>query len=103
MYELTSDLQNYKLNHNLDNKNKKSIYYYNEPVNKHIFRSSGQANCQSTSREFKCSICDQQFSRNYDLKRHQNIHLLIKSYTCNCGKTFSRKDALKRHLLIKGC
>ena len=43
-------------------------------------------------------------NRNHDLKRHKRIHLAVKPFGCDkCGKTFSRKDALRRHWLVKGC
>ena len=43
-------------------------------------------------------------NRNHDLKRHKRIHLQVKPFGCDkCGKTFSRKDALRRHWLVKGC
>ncbi|KAL2269523.1 hypothetical protein VTJ83DRAFT_1707 [Remersonia thermophila] len=57
-------------------------------------------------RPFKCteSGCMQAFNRNHDLKRHQRIHLAVKPFGCeDCEKRFSRKDALKRHRLVKGC
>jgi len=38
------------------------------------------------------------------LKRHKRIHLAVKPFPCQfCDKSFSRKDALKRHILVKGC
>ncbi|KAM3416047.1 hypothetical protein BST61_g9533 [Cercospora zeina] len=41
---------------------------------------------------------------NHDLKRHKRIHLAVKPFPCgHCDKSFSRKDALKRHVLVKGC
>ncbi|PWN31445.1 uncharacterized protein FA14DRAFT_106239, partial [Meira miltonrushii] len=53
---------------------------------------------------FACSQCPARFARNHDLKRHQRGHLSVRPYPCTwCGKSFSRKDALKRHVLVKGC
>lgn len=43
-------------------------------------------------------------NRNHDLKRHKRIHLDLKPFKCaKCDKSFSRKDALRRHWLVKGC
>lgn len=52
-------------------------------------------------------LCDKVFSRSYDLVRHQDtIHAAVrKAYICPvCGpeaKTFSRTDALSRHIRVK--
>lgn len=70
-------------------------------------------------RPYRCDECVQSFvsrptctaacrltrqNRNHDLKRHKRIHLSVKPYGCDvCGKTFSRKDALRRHWMVKGC
>lgn len=49
-----------------------------------------------SKRPFKCNECTQAFNRNHDLKRHQRIHLVIKSFACgDYEKRFSRTDALK--------
>ncbi|KAF8919876.1 hypothetical protein CPB85DRAFT_1156643, partial [Mucidula mucida] len=50
-------------------------------------------------RAFTCDTCPLSFHRQHDLKRHEKTHSGSKPYTCNggCGKTFTRKDALKRH------
>ena len=43
-------------------------------------------------------------NRNHDLKRHRKIHMELKPFSClKCNKHFSRKDALRRHWLVKGC
>ncbi|KIY74384.1 hypothetical protein CYLTODRAFT_406012 [Cylindrobasidium torrendii FP15055 ss-10] len=56
-------------------------------------------------RAFTCEVCPLSFHRQHDLKRHEKTHSGSKPYNCNggCGKTFTRKDALKRHQLVKKC
>ncbi|KAJ7119910.1 hypothetical protein C8R43DRAFT_843147, partial [Mycena crocata] len=53
----------------------------------------------SPARPYPCDICSLSFDRHHDLKRHRGTHAGERPYLCNggCEKTFTRKDALKRH------
>ncbi|KAI8899142.1 hypothetical protein BC833DRAFT_586986 [Globomyces pollinis-pini] len=43
--------------------------------------------------------CDSSFARKHDLKRHSKLHSGERLFRCqSCNKTFSRNDALGRHL-----
>jgi uncharacterized Zn-finger protein len=50
-----------------------------------------------------CDNCGLAFVRGHDLKRHKDTHSNAKPHICECGKSFSRKDALKRHVFLKSC
>ncbi|KAG8817749.1 hypothetical protein FRC19_011170 [Serendipita sp. 401] len=65
---------------------------------------SGQqaANAQQP-RPHVCEVCGLGFARGHDLKRHKETHTNLKPHICDCGKSFSRKDALKRHIFLKSC
>ncbi|KAK9475437.1 uncharacterized protein V1510DRAFT_409205 [Dipodascopsis tothii] len=50
-----------------------------------------------------CTTCGSSFVRQHDLRRHAKIHEAEKPFTCPCGKSFARQDALSRHRLRKIC
>ncbi|KAG8834683.1 hypothetical protein FRC17_007768 [Serendipita sp. 399] len=50
-----------------------------------------------------CDACGLGFARGHDLKRHKETHTNLKPHICECGKSFSRKDALRRHMFLKSC
>jgi uncharacterized Zn-finger protein len=52
---------------------------------------------------FICEVCQSSFVRRHDLKRHALIHLGVKPFQCECGRFFSRQDALHRHMAVKKC
>jgi hypothetical protein len=56
---------------------------------------------------FCCEVdgCHKNFDRRHDLTRHEaTVHRGERAYHCEfCEKPFSRKDALVRHLTVKGC
>ncbi len=52
-----------------------------------------------------CALCGLTFKRKADLRRHHIcVHADIRMFHCpiGCGVSFSRRDALKRHLTQKG-
>ena len=54
-------------------------------------------------RQYKCMHCSKTFVRPHDLKRHAKIHSGVKPYSCACGQTFVRQDALTRHRQRGSC
>lgn len=51
-------------------------------------------------RNYICDVCNYNFTRSNDLKRHkESVHEPeIKNFKCDkCGVGFKRSDALKRH------
>lgn len=56
-------------------------------------------------RAYECGVCYKRFLRPHDLKRHKLTHIDgYKPFECsNCGITFTRQDAMHRHINAKRC
>lgn len=72
-------------------------HFVENPIPQTISISSDSPTPQQ--KPFSCDLCSLSFNRQHDLKRHRETHTGEKPFLCNggCGKTFTRKDALKRH------
>lgn len=43
-------------------------------------------------------MCDKQFTRAFDVRRHMSLHTGLKCYTCNiCSATFTQSGSLAYH------
>ncbi|KAI8917833.1 hypothetical protein DFJ77DRAFT_423446, partial [Powellomyces hirtus] len=58
------------------------------------------AKLHGRERSFICDQCNKGFLRKHDLTRHTTTHLPhgSKPYTCPCGVSFTRQDAMMRHI-----
>ncbi|THH06552.1 hypothetical protein EW145_g4004 [Phellinidium pouzarii] len=68
-------------------------------------QSSQSSQSPAVTDRFPCPHCDKSFTRNFDRKRHMEIHIPGSSGSnrCRyCHKDYSRPDSLKRHL-DNGC
>ncbi|KAJ3041865.1 hypothetical protein HDV00_008569 [Rhizophlyctis rosea] len=62
------------------------------------------ARLHGRERNFICDICKKGFLRKHDLTRHALTHLSnYKPFICPCGVTFTRQDAMMRHIKAGRC
>lgn len=73
------------------------------------FRSHIRRGCSDTRQAYRCDTCKRTFTLAKDLKRHQgSASSCLKSsqeskkiqFPCICGRRFTRKDTLLRHLRV---
>ncbi|KAI3629905.1 hypothetical protein MIR68_011340 [Amoeboaphelidium protococcarum] len=82
---------------NWENCGKEFKKYYN--LKSHLKIHTGE-------RPFACDFdgCSAAFTRRHDLNRHRKTHSGEREYQCSdCGRKFSRQDALTRHLNGSTC
>ena len=52
-------------------------------------------------KEYFCNFCDKSFTKEEDLKRHENSHVAIRNYICcECNKAFMDCQTLAEHRVI---
>ena len=50
---------------------------------------------------FQCRFCEKSYSRQHDLRQHENSHTLEKFFTCDvCNKNFFKLQNFKKHMKI---
>jgi KRAB domain-containing zinc finger protein len=96
-----------------DLKESKSISLGTEYVDINIAKSSDSDECtdkskerkkskhlavDSSKKEFTCDVCGKILTRNFDLKRHMEVHEPHRLYACSeCSKSFKSKGSLREH------
>ncbi|KAJ3325797.1 hypothetical protein HDU76_013083, partial [Blyttiomyces sp. JEL0837] len=69
-------------------------------------RLNAHKRIHNRERTFDCPVpsCDSSFFRKQDLERHITTHTKIRCCVCEfCGSSFTRMDALKRHVRMGRC
>ncbi|KAG8727446.1 hypothetical protein FRC11_013154, partial [Ceratobasidium sp. 423] len=69
--------------------------------NSNVGQSSSSTSALALEKPYVCDICQTRFARHHDCRRHRETHVVNASgekphHCVVCGKSFTRKDALKR-------
>ncbi|KAM8945631.1 zinc finger protein 341 [Pelodytes ibericus] len=60
---------------------------------------SGAQNGKTKSPKLKCTYCDKEFGKNFDLQQHIRSHTGEKPFQCIvCGRAFAQKSNVKKHM-----